>query len=62
MSPNSILGYGNSSFSIDMGPMITIWVLKWLSKKFEEIVGQQLIDIAESKNSKRYKKFYSHQD
>ena len=50
-----MLGIGGaSSFSLDMGPMVTLFVLRWLSNHFNEIVGSQLIDIVDKKNEKRY--------
>ena len=34
--------------------MITLFVLRWLSNHFNEIVGSQLIDIVDKKNVKKY--------
>lgn len=34
--------------------MITLFVLRWLSNHFNDIVGSQLIDIVDKKNAKRY--------
>jgi hypothetical protein len=54
MSPSNLLGFGSSMYSVDIGPMVTIWALKFLGKKFENIVGEQLIDVADLKNKKRF--------
>lgn len=53
MSPHQLLGIGESNFALDMGPMITLAALRWLSRQFEAIVGQQLIDIVDKKYARR---------
>ncbi len=60
MSPAQLLGTGSSAFALDMGPMLTLWGLRWLSKQFEEVVGGNLIDIADKKWSKRQAKLNKH--
>ena len=60
MSPAQLLGAGSSAFALDMGPMLTLWGLRWLSKQFEEVVGGSLIDIADRKWSKKQAKMNKH--
>ena len=60
MSPAQLLGVGSSAFALDMGPMITLWGLRWLSKQFEEVVGGSLIDIADRKWSRKQAKLNKH--
>ena len=62
MSPAQLLGMGSSTFALDMGPMLTLWGLRWLSKQFEEIVGGSLIDIADKKWSKKRAKLNKHKE